>query len=187
MKQKEQLDEVMAELRREHRQIEAPLFLETRLRSAVREARPAPGRLSWRWSYVIVVLAILGWAIWDVHRSVLPSVFPRDLQARQEQPKPVTPGRKSHVPPVNKKLVSQNHAHARVHRHAVETASDFMALPESEVLPEPSEASVLSLWVPKSELRRYGFDVSPSVAAQSVRADFLVGEDGLARAVRFVQ
>jgi hypothetical protein len=64
--------------------------------------------------------------------------------------------------------------------------TSFLTLPGSEAFPEPTATSILRVQFPRSDLRLYGLEVSPSVTAEFVRADFLVGDDGLARAVRFV-
>jgi hypothetical protein len=69
----------------------------------------------------------------------------------------------------------------------VETVTEFMAVPGSETLPAPLETSILRVRVPKGELRQYGFDVPPPDAGEMVGADFVVGDDGLARAVRLVR
>lgn len=66
-----------------------------------------------------------------------------------------------------------------------ETMTPFVAVPGAEMLPPAVEATLVRARIPGSQLRRYGFD---AVARQSyVNADFVVGQDGLARAVRVVQ
>lgn len=69
----------------------------------------------------------------------------------------------------------------------VERVTEFIMVPGTETLSAAVETSVLRVEVSKGDLRRYGFDVPPGVAAELVRADFVVGDDGLARAVRLVQ
>jgi hypothetical protein len=68
-----------------------------------------------------------------------------------------------------------------------EVATDFITLPGTESLPAAVQTSVLRVEVRKGDLRPYGFDIPPGVAGELVRADFVVGDDGLARAVRLVQ
>ncbi|NUQ27355.1 MAG: hypothetical protein HOQ35_02385 [Acidobacteriaceae bacterium] len=63
----------------------------------------------------------------------------------------------------------------------------FITLPSSEGLPPPSMATLVRIQIRRDELRQYGFDVSPAVASQMVLAEFVVGQDGLSRAVRFVR
>ncbi len=68
-----------------------------------------------------------------------------------------------------------------------EITTEFIPVPGSETLPAPLETSILRVRVPKGELRQYGFDVPPPDAGEMVGADFVVGDDGLARAVRLVR
>ncbi len=68
-----------------------------------------------------------------------------------------------------------------------EQLTQFVALPGSETLPPPMQTSVLRMEMRKSDLRQFGFDIPPPLAAEVVQADFVVGDDGLARAVRFVR
>lgn len=181
----EELDKALAELRHEYQKVEAPLFLETRLRAAARDRQPRSlvFPLLWRWSLSVLAFVALGVVLWHMQRPDHEIV----LQSKQEQPVPVvrssTPSSATESSAPGK-LVSQT---AKARKQPVERVTEFYSLPESEVLPEPSAESVLRTIISGSELRRYGFDVPPSMASDSVRADFLVGDDGLARAVRLVQ
>jgi hypothetical protein len=60
-------------------------------------------------------------------------------------------------------------------------------VPGSETLPTPVETSILRVQLQKGDLRQYGFDVPAPMDSEFVRADFVVGDDGLARAVRLVR
>ena len=53
--------------------------------------------------------------------------------------------------------------------------------------PEPIErGSVVRVRLPRSALATFGFPVNEQRAEEPIKADVLLGEDGLARAVRFV-
>jgi hypothetical protein len=147
MKRSDELDEVLAELRRQHQQVAAPPFLETRLRAAARSARPAAMVRRWAWAAAAAI--ILGVALWRGNRT--------------------------------------SPASTAVRIQPVEITTEFIALPGSETLPAPLETSILRVRVPKGELRQYGFDVPPPDTGEMVGADFVVGDDGLARAVRLVR
>ena len=69
----------------------------------------------------------------------------------------------------------------------VNVMNPFITLPSSEGLPAPSMATLVRMQIRRDELRQYGFDVSPAVASEMVLAEFVVGQDGLSRAVRFVR
>ncbi|MGO4211091.1 hypothetical protein AB4Y89_05875 [Terriglobus sp. 2YAB30_2] len=70
---------------------------------------------------------------------------------------------------------------------AMNDMNPFITLPSSEGLPAPSMATLVRMQIRRDELRQYGFDVSPAVASEMVLAEFVVGQDGLSRAVRFVR
>jgi hypothetical protein len=150
MKRSGELNEVLAELRRQHQQLEAPQSLETRLRTAARSKRPVVFAPQWGWA--VATALIIGLALWrtnwpshDVRTSTVERISPSD------------------------------------------TTTEFIPLPGTETLPTPVETSILRVRMSKGELRQYGFDVPPPAAAEFVAADFVVGDDGLARAVRLVQ
>ena len=63
---------------------------------------------------------------------------------------------------------------------------NFVALPMSDSLPPVTATSVLSVQLPKGELRQYGLDVPPPLADDLVRVELVIGEDGLARAIRLI-
>jgi hypothetical protein len=79
------------------------------------------------------------------------------------------------------------HAHSTPSRQQPLIETGFLVIPGREGLPTPSEASIVRVQLTKGDLQWYGFQVPPSSAAEMVRADFLVGQDGLARAIRLVQ
>jgi hypothetical protein len=145
MKRSDELNQTLAELRRQHQQIEAPPFLETRLRAAARSARPA--MVARHWARAMAAALVVSIVLWKTNQP--------SPEARGMQP--------------------------------AETVTEFMAVPGSETLPAPLETSILRVRVPKGELRQYGFDVPPPDAGEMVGADFVVGDDGLARAVRLVR
>ena len=68
-----------------------------------------------------------------------------------------------------------------------ETAeSDFVPLPYAGQLPADEDMDLVRVEVPRSAMIAAGFAVSADRAAEPVEADVLLGPDGLARAVRFV-
>jgi hypothetical protein len=52
-------------------------------------------------------------------------------------------------------------------------------------MPDPDAASMLRVELPPRAASEFGVVVSP--AARSVKADIVVGDDGLTRAIRFVR
>jgi hypothetical protein len=66
-----------------------------------------------------------------------------------------------------------------------EVASDFFALRPGPLV-EPGEmAPLVRVRLPRYEMRRFGLPVGPE-PLRTIEADVLVGQDGMARAIRFV-
>ena len=63
----------------------------------------------------------------------------------------------------------------------------FVAWPYGPLPSERETARLVRASVPRRALMVAGFNVSPERAAEPVEADFLIGEDGLVKAVRFVR
>jgi hypothetical protein len=68
-----------------------------------------------------------------------------------------------------------------------ETAMNFYELPEARELPPVENATVVRVELPMSSLRSIGFQINEARANEAVQADVLLGQDGLARGVRFVE
>lgn len=62
----------------------------------------------------------------------------------------------------------------------------FVALPTAVGLPPLESGRVVRVALPAASLPAYGFDVAPTSADRLVEADLLVGQDDVARAIRFV-
>jgi hypothetical protein len=70
---------------------------------------------------------------------------------------------------------------------AEEETDGFYPLPEAEALPAVDNAMVVRVQLPVSSLQLMGVPVNEDSADLSVQADLLLGQDGLARAVRLVE
>lgn len=62
----------------------------------------------------------------------------------------------------------------------------FVALPTAVGLPPLESGRVVRVALPAASLPAHGFDVAPTSADRLVEADLLVGQDDVARAIRFV-
>ena len=69
---------------------------------------------------------------------------------------------------------------------AGEDAGAFIPLPNADRLPQDENLNVVRVEVPRSAMIALGYSVTADRAAERVRADVLMGSDGLARAVRFL-
>jgi hypothetical protein len=62
----------------------------------------------------------------------------------------------------------------------------YLLLPGAAELVPADDVSVVHVELPRSAMMQVGIEVNPERAGETVRADVMVGADGLARAVRFV-
>jgi len=68
-----------------------------------------------------------------------------------------------------------------------EADASFYPLPEAEALPAVENAVVIRVQLPVSSLQLMGVPIGNERAGASVDADLLLGQDGLARAVRLAE
>jgi hypothetical protein len=62
----------------------------------------------------------------------------------------------------------------------------FIPLPNAARLADTEDVNVVRVEVPRSAMIALGLEVSPERASELVAADVMLGPDGLARAVRFL-
>jgi hypothetical protein len=197
-KRNDELNEVLKELRAEHRGIAAPESLEARLRAAARAAGRATGPVAvprapamniwnWRWGFGVAAVLILGLVIWGVERRAEAPV----QQARVETNSNRAPEGPQEVAAVDAKPAEHDLAQETVRpaerRRRGEAVTAFMEIPGSEGLPAPVESSIVRVKMAKGDLRQYGFDVPPAATGEMIHADLYLGEDGLPRAIRLVR
>jgi hypothetical protein len=72
-------------------------------------------------------------------------------------------------------------------RHAPPRNEEFIAVPYAAPIGEYERMEVVRVNVPVTALAQWGLPVSNVSSGQRVDADVVIGEDGLARAVRFIQ
>lgn len=68
-----------------------------------------------------------------------------------------------------------------------EIATDFMPLGDANTLVLQDGGQIIRVRLPRSTLVRFGIPVNMDRSTENVKADVIVGVDGLARAIRFVQ
>ncbi len=84
--------------------------------------------------------------------------------------------------------VRQAEVAAETAPNPLDTALDqgYLPLPGAEPLAPADDVSVVHVELPRSAMMQVGIAVNPANAADTVLADVMIGSDGLARAVRFV-
>jgi hypothetical protein len=187
-----ELDEILAEMGREHRAIGAPDKLEPLLCAAAASRKNAQGtaglRVAWAWAAVAILLAAAAAAgvIWQARRSHQPqSQQVRSVPAPQVRPEPTQSQTSA---PRHTARIERAGLRASQPKHATWNSLDeFVALPVSEGLPPAAELSVVRIKLRGSDLQQYGLVAPPDSVAQTMLAEFVVGEDGLPRAIRIVR
>jgi hypothetical protein len=136
---------------------QAPGHVEERLRAEFRRQKRRRNLLSWVTPFGIAAAATIVLLVWS--------------HARNQKPAPPAPAVVAHfVNPV-----------------AEEDSDGFYPLAEAEALPAVEDAMVVRVQLPVSSLQLMGVPVGEERADARVQADLLLGQDGLARAVRLAQ
>lgn len=193
---------VVAELAQQ----EAPAHLEANLLAALHEqavrkqaVSPSPVARWWSWKFAAAAVAALLFVV------LLASVLWRNFSREQKQEvkrvpaQPIAP-----APPtltVNDSTVIANtgkqlpasvrRAHPRRNvrppvRPPSEEATPFYSLVEEGTATPLESGRIVRVEVPASTLVPFGLPLTAEAMTQSVQADLLLGQDGLARAIRFL-
>ena len=203
-----EIDEILAEIGREHREVGAPEKLESVLRTMAASKKNSIGMLgvrsAWTWAAAMILLAAVATAgiMWEARRShQTQSQQVRSVPAPQVKPEPMLPstrvtGRQS-VQSQNVQARSAPVRRSRTDRASLRDSSpkqatwnsldEFVALPVSEGLPPAAELSVVRIKLRGSDLQQYGLEAPTDAVARTMLAEFVVGEDGLPRAIRIVR
>lgn len=193
----------------------APAELELKLREAFRERRVvAPvGVGSSRSRYwlvavaAVLLLAISVGAMWwgseTPQESVAektPAPKPAEVVSGPGEPEPkpepkeVQNQAKDQTPkrqlskPVRRNTGNRRAPEAQVAHHPTnEIATDFVPLGDMNSVVLQDGGQIVRVKLPRSALVKFGFPVNMDRYNENVKADVLIGVDGLARAIRFVQ
>jgi hypothetical protein len=68
-----------------------------------------------------------------------------------------------------------------------EVATEFLALPYAPRFTSEDRGQLVRVRLPRESMRSFGLPVNEDRIVNAVKADVLIGEDGIARAIRFVQ
>jgi hypothetical protein len=136
---------------------EAPLHIEEQLRAQFRKQNRRRHLAAWMPAFSVATAAGIALLLW-VHAKPKPAPAPAVVAALAVAP------------------VAEEDAD-----------SSFYPLPEAEALPAVENAMVVRVQLPVSSLQLMGVPVGEERADASVQAELLLGQDGLARAVRLAQ
>jgi hypothetical protein len=199
-----ELDEILAEIGREHRAIGAPGRLEPLLCAAAASktnaARTPRFRLTW--AAVVILLAAAAAVIWQTRSRHQPqNQQARSVPVPRVRPEPTLPSAPvaerqsvrspsvaSISAPVRRAAADRaRHPDSSPQQAASNSLDEFVPLPVSEGLPPAVELSVVRIELRGSDLQQYGLQAPADSVARAMLAEFVVGEDGLPRAIRIVR
>jgi hypothetical protein len=170
-----------------------------RLELETAREQPARSRTRWftppqqlrkqlAWCGALALVVLLGLKLWTRQPPVTAM---RIVQSPQTAVVPAVP-----------KLIAARRAPAKTMRHAhgmvkkqappaavafKEVATPFFPLPFSDAALPLEQASVMRVDLPRSALELAGLPVEEARRNERIRADLVLGADGLARAIRFVR
>jgi hypothetical protein len=192
----------------------APAAIELKLREAFRERRvvaPVAVGSSRSRYWLVAVAAVLLLAI-SVVGMWLSSQTPEKSIAETPQPKPIETGNGPSQPapapapaPKEEEFRAENHEPKRqapkpirrsnrrapetpvAHHTTNEIATDFVPLGDMNAAMLQDGGQIVRVKLHRSALVKFGIPVNMERYNENVKADVLIGVDGLARAIRFVQ
>jgi hypothetical protein len=157
------MNELLKALADHDRERETPEAVELRLRSAFREKYAHP-----KWPYCAIAAAVV--------LALL--IYPR--------PEPQTMEIAVATPPAPVLALSKTAPPKTVHRRPPPTEVVTEFYPLMEDAPPFERGELLRVSLPAAAMRGVGLPVDEDRLADMVQADVLVGQEGLARAIRFV-
>ncbi len=158
---------------------EAPAYVEQGLMAAFRQRSRARRRnMWWMGSGAAAIAAVVVVALWiqPAPRKSGPAVANAVASQPPNAMRPATE-------PIFQPAVRIRKTVARPRPAAM----SFYPLPDTEALPPLETATVIRVQLPMSSLRLMGFQINEDRASERIEADVLLGQDGLARGVRFVR
>jgi len=162
------LDELEARLRQEAKHWTASPTLEATL---LREMGNAPTRRVLKTTAVVAIAAALLLTLWPARSK--PTSKPNPTIAHAPKPEPVT--------------AVQVHQPRRRHQNAPKPATlEFIRIPYSAPLEPGERTEIVRVELPVSAFASTGLQIATSDTSAKAQADLVIGEDGMARAIRLI-
>ena len=172
--------------------------MEDRLTEAfAHRSASAPQRSSshawWHWMAAAAVVFLAAAITFSVPSSRYGLAVPKTDPPRpvsQPGPPPDEPSRvTAPAPPVTPRLAPgvkplPARPAVRPAQPATPASSEFVALPAAFALPELESGRIVRMEVPLAMLPAYGLEFVPDATPSAVQAEFLIGQDGVPRAIR---
>lgn len=178
---------------------EAPTTrMRARIESALAEKTTpkfAWAQLFWRFGWVAAMLLMVGIVSWTLRGT---HSIKQPQQAHNEKPKStITPESRlplSPKPERQPELAQQPRLRHRLRHRAIgndseeaEVVTQFFALREGEDLTAVENMQVVRVELPGTALGEVGLPVPLETSGTTIKADVALGDDGLARAIRFIR
>jgi hypothetical protein len=186
--------ERLAELRGAMAEFEAPGHVKPVVLGAFRSAQSRRRFHPLRWvsaaAAVIAVAAVLYWVSRrpaETAHSTIETKPPEIVTAAGPTPAPVqaVATAAKPAPQATRKVARRKTPPAQAPRQ--EVATDFIALPYAPPIDVNEDAQVIRVRLPRAAMRSVGLPVNEDRWFERVPAEVLLGQDGVARAVRFVK
>jgi hypothetical protein len=182
------LSAALAMAARESRTLEATPAVESAVLEAFRRARPSARRsfaapLWWAAAAAVLLLAALLWPR-RPQQPASPHVAVRDAPPAHLLQTEEAPSLKSESPlaPLAGRITPRSHPAPR----RAENVTQFIPLRYGKPVESGETLQVVRITLRRADLLRLGLPVAPDGGAGLVKADVLLGEDGLTKAIRFV-
>ena len=192
---------VVAELAEES----APAHVGAALLTAFREHTPAvtgnavipmPRKVAWHWrleataAVILILISVLA-VLWLYSRSPIEKHVAKVPPALVTTPGPSSPAVKPDSEfagvPATKRPSRARHQAAQHNPNAGEEVTEYFPLMDGIDLDLLEAIQAVRVELPESALMDLGLRAGPEMSAGPVRADVLLGYDGLPRAIRFVR
>jgi len=179
------LTAALGELASQREMTGAPVNVEAAVMAAFAAKHPARRSVMWRtaaWA-IPVAAGVLLFAVLRSGEREQP-VVAREAPASEPVPAPRAVVEEAEPAPVAA-AVAPRRARRPVGRNT-EYVTEFVPLRYGKPLESGEPIVVVRMELPGSQLRRLGLPVAPDAVSGTVKADVLLGGDGLAKAIRFV-
>jgi hypothetical protein len=123
------------------------------------------------------------WLSARVPVSIPPDRSPQpvaDVHQGEARPVPVAPPHRARRPQQAAPVVDDTDT-------ATEIATDFIPLIQGDNLTLLEEGRMMRVELPRTALLDFGLPMNPERVDERIKADVVIGNDGLARAIRFVR
>jgi hypothetical protein len=166
------LQELLEEYRDSLPSAEAPAF-----EALLRQEKKRQGWRIWLSAGLAAAACLVAVLAWPAREQTVPVGLPQIAEA----PAPVEVARVEAAAPVVKRAGKR-----RARAKATEELAGFVAIAETSMLPQPTMFQVLRVSVSGPRLAALGVLRPNQMVSPTMTADVLLGDDGMARAIRVV-